>query len=78
MTTQEACHMTRCVLLSTVILLVGYNIFVGLKYGIEPTISVQVYELARMHPIIPFVMGLVVGHFLWPLCQEFIQLLRRI
>ncbi len=73
----EAGAVTRYVILFATIGLVGYNIFVGLRFGPEATISVQMYELSRQFPIIPLAFGVVIGHIWWPLATCVIEYLIR-
>jgi hypothetical protein len=68
---------TKYVLLSTVIALTLFNVYMYLSYGVEATISVQVHAMCRSHPIIPFTMGVLLGHVLWPICEELVALLLR-
>jgi len=68
---------TKLVILFTTVALVAYTIFVGLKFGPQATISVQIYELSRRFPIIPFAFGVLAGHIFWPLATCVIEWLIR-
>ena len=35
--------------------------------NVEATISVVLYDLAKQHPMIPFIIGVLCGHVFWPL-----------
>jgi hypothetical protein len=57
------------VLLLGAALLIVYDIWVGITSGTESTISWHLWQASREHPIIPalmgFVVGLLFGHFFW-------------
>lgn len=61
---------TRCFLLVTVIIWVGYDVWVYFARGVNETISVHVHDIAKMYPILPFLAGVLCGHFFAPLVVE--------
>ena len=60
---------TLVVILAATIFLVSWNVFVGLMYGKEATISAVIVEQSRKHLIIPFVIGGVCFHWFWSYCD---------
>lgn len=58
---------TKFALLLALVLLLSYDLFAVYAYGFDATVSVVVFTLAKAAPIIPFLAGLVVGHFFWPI-----------
>lgn len=54
---------TAIVVVLSVVLLGGYDVFAVLKYGIEGTISHLIYTESFNYPAIPFFMGCLMGHF---------------
>jgi hypothetical protein len=41
------------------------DIFLAIKYGFEGTFSWQLYMNAKRFPILPFALGVLVGHLFW-------------
>jgi len=58
---------TLMVLLLTLISLLGYDLFAVYRFGYEGTISLVVFTMAKSYPIIPFLAGIIVGHFFFPI-----------
>ena len=59
---------TGLVILSAIILLLGYDLFVVLHDGnYDHTISQWVYTMSKEFMIIPVLVGIVIGHFFWPI-----------
>lgn len=52
-------------MISSVVLLVGWDIFVAVKPPSGDTISEIIRQTAGKHPIIPFAFGVLIGHFFW-------------
>lgn len=46
-------------------LLVFVDLWLAVAYGHEYTISAELDNQARSHPIIPFAFGILMGHFFW-------------
>lgn len=62
-------HWTLGVLVGVIALLVGWDVLVVLDEGAEGhggTISAVTLAFAQRHPVLPFVLGVVCGHLLWP------------
>lgn len=51
------------VLLGVIILLLGFDLFMIIKYGANNTISSYVYTITKEWPILTFLAGVVAGHF---------------
>lgn len=58
---------TKFALLFALVALLAYDLFAVYRYGFDGTISVVVFTLAKSAPIIPFLVGVVVGHLFWPI-----------
>ena len=59
---------TALVLLTALVALLAYDLWVLLRRG--ATISQTVNGLSKTSPVIPFLMGLAVGHCVWPIYRE--------
>lgn len=57
---------TRAVLLVWVALLVVYAVLAIRFGGREASVSAAVSQFCFDNPIVAFAMGLLVGHFIWP------------
>lgn len=42
-----------------------YDLIVVLKYGKEATITASVQKYSKRWPLIPFLLGVLVGHWFW-------------
>jgi hypothetical protein len=56
--------------LSLGVWLIAYDCFLYVRHGVQGTISPQVYQAAVREPVMPLlvglVLGLVLGHLFWP------------
>lgn len=59
--------LTTLILVGLFALAMIYDFVVALNGNWDITISITVYNLAKENPIIPFLIGLVCGHLLWPI-----------
>lgn len=64
---------TLGILVAVTLLLVGWDVYVAVAEagrGNDPaaggTISEVVLGYARRHPVLPFSLGVLMGHFFWP------------
>lgn len=55
-------EITKWLIILTVILWISWDIFALVKGGIQATISRNLIELSKQYPIIPFAVGLLIGH----------------
>ena len=60
-------HWTIILLASISVLLIGWDVWVYLADGSQATISVVVRDVAQTYPSVPFLLGVLSGHMLWPL-----------
>lgn len=58
--------LTRYVILAVVCLLAVYDVW-ATHSSKAPTLSHELYNLAVRFPVIPFVLGFLLGHVFWPL-----------
>ena len=56
---------TKILLLVSVVLLIGYDIYVFAKQDFSATISAFVWDKSAKYPILPFSVGVICGHFFW-------------
>jgi len=56
---------TISVLLGTVVLLIGWDIYVYFVGENVDMITAVVWNTSRDHPIVPFMVGVVMGHLFW-------------
>lgn len=52
--------------LAVVAVIVAFDLWTISAHGYDTTISAVGYQFARNYPIIPFALGVVVGHLYWP------------
>ncbi len=61
---------TLVTVLAALLGLVGYDIYLALRGGYPATISYQILQVSRAEPIIPLLVGLILGillgHLFWP------------
>jgi hypothetical protein len=62
--------MTRKVTISILIVLclvlIGWDVWVYLEPTPGDTISEVTFAFAQRHPVLPFAIGVICGHLLWP------------
>ncbi len=58
-------RLTIVVMICAVVVLGLYDIYAAAYGGGEGTISVVIWDYAQDYPMIPFVMGVLMGHFFW-------------
>jgi hypothetical protein len=58
-------NITAWILIGVVAGLIGYDLFAVAKWGYTGTISYDVLSASKNHPIIPFAIGIIAGHFFW-------------
>lgn len=58
--------LTEILLVVVVVFLLIYDGLAVLLIGFDATISVVVLEWSQRYPVIPFLCGVVAGHFWWP------------
>ena len=56
---------TGCLLVGVGALLVGWDIYVASNSINGDTISEITLAFARKHPVVPFALGVLMGHLLW-------------
>lgn len=61
---QDTLAITTLVLLGIIL---SINLLIGHTLGTEYTISAGLNRLSQNYPIIPFILGLIVGHLFWPI-----------
>ena len=59
-------RVTVVILAGLAALLIAWDVYVYLAAGSEATISVVLRDAAAAHPVIPFALGVIAGHILWP------------
>lgn len=57
--------LTGMLILATVVSALAYDLYAYRKSGGEATISNWVRTMSREWPMIPFILGVLVGHFFW-------------
>ncbi len=58
-------NLTTIILSLTALVLILYDIAAALIWGQRATISVTLYSLSKQYPVIPFLIGFVLGHVIW-------------
>lgn len=62
--------LTRLILVVNIIGLAIYDVAALWWWGPPATISVVAYETSRSHPLLPLVVGLLLGHLFFPLYSK--------
>lgn len=57
---------TAWILIVIAAFLVHYDMFVQVRYGYDTTISAVMLDASRRWPLLPFLLGLLIGHIIWP------------
>lgn len=57
---------TFYILLGITVLLIIWDLYVANTATPGDTISELVLGYAREHPVVPFIFGVIMGHFFWP------------
>jgi hypothetical protein len=57
---------TTWFLTAAVFVFVVYDIFAAIHWGAGATISRDILQIADTHPILPFAIGVLMGHLFWP------------
>ena len=58
---------TDAVIIAVIFAGLLYDLFAYVKWGNEATLSVRIFRLAKDWPMLPFLFGVLVGHWFWPL-----------
>jgi len=58
--------MTTVFIIFWVAIAIIYDLVAVLVWGSEKTISTKLYGWAKRWPIIPFLIGVTMGHLFWP------------
>lgn len=61
---------TRIFLLVLVCALVLYDAIIIPLSGFDASVSVVIYEAAKTWPIVPFLFGVIMGHFFFPITKD--------
>ena len=57
--------LTKYIVIAVTVILIGYDIAAYL-FGKNATISVFITDLSYYTPIVPFIAGVLCGHWFWP------------
>lgn len=58
-------NVTLIFIITSAIVIVSYDIFATLKWSGEKSISWQMWILSKKYPIVPFLIGVIAGHWFW-------------
>ncbi len=58
--------LTAIIIIATVVILIAYDIFAVIKWGVQGTLSVVAYNAAKKYPMIPLWAGILIGHLFIP------------
>lgn len=56
---------TDAICLVVVVAILAWDLFAVLKWGREATVSARVRAWSAAYPLIPFLIGMVAGHWFW-------------
>jgi hypothetical protein len=51
----------------------GWDLYVALKRDWNATVSAVGYDFLKLHPMISFSVGVLAGHFLWPIARDTVE-----
>lgn len=57
---------TIAILAAVTLLLIVWDIYAATNKDKRDTISVVLLDFARRRPVLPFALGVIMGHLLWP------------
>lgn len=58
-------NLTMIVLLFVSVLLIVYDFYAYWSFGQESTISMYLFDISKKFPIVPFGIGVIMGHLFW-------------
>jgi hypothetical protein len=56
---------TSVLMVAVVVLMIGWDVYVAFTPVKGDTISEILRQIARNHPMIPFALGVLIGHWFW-------------
>lgn len=56
----------KCIVLVMIVIVSFWDITVIFMGRQDATISAVIYQLSKENPIIPFILGVIIGHLFWP------------
>lgn len=56
---------TQIFIIGAILLIIAYDVFATLKWGGEQSVSWQMWLWSKTYPIIPFLLGVIMGHWFW-------------
>lgn len=59
-------YLTVWILVAMLVLASVVDVYQSIYKGPQATISATVWELSRRYPALPFLIGFLCGHLLWP------------
>lgn len=59
-------HWTVIILAVVTVFLIVWDVYAFMTAGTPGTVSDIVLDFAGMHPVLPFIIGVLMGHLLWP------------
>lgn len=60
-------RVTAVLLLLIIHFVLAWDVYAGMRWGGEASVSVVLAEWVRQYPIIALTTGIVIGHIVWPL-----------
>lgn len=63
----ETQTITTIITIAAAVILIGWDIYAVWKDGGKATISYIIANAGRRNRMIPFVFGVLMGHFFWPI-----------
>jgi len=61
---------TATIIISTVMAWIGWDIYAAFNREAGDTISEVVLAAAQGKPIVPFAVGMIIGHLFWPQSKD--------
>jgi hypothetical protein len=62
----DTTRLTKHILIATVVILSGYDVYALVEGGVDATISRVVYGWVDDYPIVGVAAGVLIGHLFWP------------
>jgi hypothetical protein len=57
--------LTLSLIAFVIIALGAFDIFTAIRFGVDSTVSWQLYNLSRERPVCSFLIGFLMGHIFW-------------
>jgi hypothetical protein len=64
---ETGARITAVILLLLIHFILAWDVYAGMRWGGDASVSVVLSDWVRAYPIIALTTGIVIGHIVWPL-----------